>query len=71
MPLPPLKDGERFATVASNTLNLRENPTTAARVVEILEKHRRVIVSDDPDPDGWVPVHTGDAEGYVKAEYLE
>ena len=71
VPLPPLKDGERFATVASNTLNLRENPTTAARVVEILEKNRRVIVSDDPDPDGWVPVHTGDAEGYVKAEYLE
>ena len=71
VPLPPLKEGERFATVASNTLNLRENPTTAARVVEILEKNRRVIVSDDPDPDGWVPVHTGDAEGYVKAEYLE
>ena len=71
VPLPPLKDGERFATVASNTLNLRENPTTAARVVEILEKNRRVIVSDDPDPDGWVPIHTGDAEGYVKAEYLE
>ena len=71
VPLPPLKEGERFATVASNTLNLRENPTTAARIVEILEKNRRVIVSDDPDPDGWVPVHTGDAEGYVKAEYLE
>ena len=71
VPLPPLKDGERLATVASNTLNLRENPTTAARVVEILEKDRRVIVSDDPDPDGWVPIHTGDAEGYVKAEYLE
>ena len=71
VPLPPLKDGERLATVASNTLNLRENPTTAARVVEILEKNRRVIVSDDPDPDGWVPIHTGDAEGYVKAEYLE
>ena len=71
VPLPPLKDGERFATVASNTLNLRENPTTAARVVEILEKNRSVIVSDDPDPDGWVPIHTGDAEGYVKAEYLE
>ena len=71
VPLPPLKDGERLATVASNTLNLRENPTTAARVVEILEKNRSVIVSDDPDPDGWVPIHTGDAEGYVKAEYLE
>ena len=25
----------------------------------------------EPDADGWVPVHTAELEGFVKAEYLE
>ena len=70
-PLPPLKDGERYGTVNATTLNLRERPTTASRVMDILDKGRRVIVSDEPDTDGWVPVHTAECAGFVKAEYLD
>ena len=70
-PLPKLKDGERYATVASNSLNIRERPTTASRILDTLEKGARMVVSADPDPDGWVPVNTGEVQGFVKAEYIE
>ncbi|MBR1560017.1 MAG: SH3 domain-containing protein [Clostridia bacterium] len=71
LPLPELKDGEHIGTVNATTLNLRERPTTAARVVDILDKGRQVIVTGDADADGWVPVKTAEDEGYVKEEYLD
>lgn len=70
-PLPPLGDGERYATVTATSLNLRQQPTTASMAIDQLTKGRRVIVSGEPDADGWVPVHTAELEGFVKAEYLE
>ncbi len=70
-PLPALKEGERYAAVTASALNVREQPTTAARVVDRLAKGRRLIVSSQPDEDGWVAVHTAEIEGYVKEEYLE
>ena len=69
-PLPELKEGERYATVNATALNLREQPTTASRVVDRLSKGRRLIVSGEADADGWVPVHTAELEGFVKEEYL-
>ena len=69
-PLPELKEGERYATVTATALNVREQPTTAARVVDRLPKGRRLIVSSEADEDGWVAVHTAEIEGYVKEEYL-
>ena len=70
-PLPALKDGEHYATVIASSLNVRENPTTAARVVDILDQGRRLIVSGTANEDGWVAVHTAEIEGYVKEEYLK
>lgn len=70
-PLPELQPGERLATVTANMLNLRERPTTLSKVVEILDMGRQIIVSGDPDPEGWVSVHTAESEGYVKVEYLD
>ena len=70
VPLPPLEEGEHYAQVTANMLNLRERPTTASRAIDQLPQGRRVIVSTEPDADGWVRVRTGDAEGFVKAEYL-
>ena len=70
-PLPELEDGERYATVNATFLNVREQPTTAARALAQLEKGRRVIVSSDPDADGWVSIHTAELKGFVKAEYLD
>ena len=70
-PLPALQSGERYASVNATTLNVREQPTTSARILDMLERGQRLIVSGDPDGDGWVPVHTGEVEGFVKAEYLD
>ena len=70
-PLPELEAGEHYATVTATVLNLRESPTTVARVAAQLARGRRVIVSSAPDADGWVRVRTAELEGYVKEEYLE
>ena len=50
---------------------MRERPTTSARIVDVLEKGRQLIVSGAADDDGWVPVHTAEISGYVKEEYLQ
>ena len=70
-PLGEPGEGERIAAINATSLNLRAQPTTASQVVDILERGSRVIVSGEPDAEGWVPVRTGEASGYVKAEYLE
>ena len=70
-PLPALKAGEHIARVTATTLNVRERPTTAARAIDQLARGREVIVSSEPDADGWVSIRTAELEGYVKAEYLE
>ena len=70
-PLPALQKGEYYAKVTASSLNVREKPTTAARILDVLESGRRVIVSGDADADGWVPMHTAEVSGYVKVEYLE
>ena len=70
-PLPALKEGERYATVNATALNVRQKPTTASQVLDQLMKGRKVIVSGEPDADGWVPIHTAELEGFVKAEYLD
>ena len=57
--------------MTATSLNVRERPTTASQALDQLAKGRRVIVSGEPDADGWVPIHTAELEGYVKAEYLE
>lgn len=70
-PLPKLKDNERYATVDATTLNLRQRPTTASPIEDVYEQGRRVIITGEPDADGWVPCRTTESEGYVKAEYLD
>ncbi len=70
-PLPALKDGERYAVVNATALNVREKPTTASQALDQLMKGRKVIVSGEPDADGWVPIHTAELEGFVKTEYLD
>ena len=73
-PLPPLEEGEYYATVEletrSSSLNVREQPSTSARIVAALDYGRRVIVCEDAG-DGWVRIRTAELEGYVKLEYLK
>ena len=70
-PLPALKSGEHYAEVIASSLNVRQQPTTQSPVVDILDQGRKLIVSTQPDADGWVAIRTGDVEGYVKEEYLK
>ena len=70
-PLPPLEDGERYAKVTADLLNLRQQPTTASMALAQLPRGRRLIVRGEPDENGWVSVHTAELEGYVKEEYLK
>ena len=69
-PLPEPREGERYATVNATALNVRQQPTTDAAVLEQLAKGRRVVAAAESDADGWVKVHTGEVDGFVKAEYL-
>ena len=70
-PLPSPEAGETIATVNATSLNVREKPTTSARILDALEKGRQVLISGEPDADGWVSVRTAEVQGYVKAEYLD
>ena len=70
-PLPEPRDGEAYATVTATALNVRKAPSTDAAVIERLQKGRRIVAARTPDADGWVKVHTGEVDGFVKAEYLE
>ena len=74
-PLPALQAGEHYAKVVletkSSSLNVRENPGTSFRVVDKLSHGQRVIVSSEPDTEGWVAIHTAEFSGYVKQDYLK
>ena len=74
-PLPTPGEGEYVARVvlesAGSTLNVRETPSIRARVVDTLASGREVIVSGEPDAEGWVAVRTAEFSGYAKAEYLQ
>ena len=71
-PLPALEDGESYAavTLESGALNVRQQPSIGAMVLEQLENGRRVIVCSAPDAEGWVRIRTAEIEGFVKSEYL-
>ena len=40
-------------------------------VVDQLANAQRLIVSSEPDADGWVAIHTAECSGYAKLEYLK
>ena len=52
-------------------MNLRQNPSTQSPVVTRLAHDQRVIVSGEPDGEGWVQVRTAEYSGYAKLEYLQ
>ena len=70
LPLPEPEAGERIAASNTANLNLREKPTTLSRILEVLDVNQQVLVSSEPDADGWVKARTAESDGYVKAEYL-
>lgn len=73
-PLPELEEGERYAEVAlahaSSALNVREQPSVSAKVIEKLADGRRVIAIGEADADGWIQIRTAEFTGYVQSTYL-
>lgn len=73
-PLPKLEAGERYGKVAlsrsDSALNVRQLPSTGARVLAKLADGQRVILRGEPDPEGWIQVRTAETQGYAKAEFL-
>lgn len=62
----------RLATVTTQTLYIREQPTTDSSVVGMIPEQDDVVVKDESMADsGWVQVSYQDTEGYVSLDYVE
>lgn len=62
----------RYATVTTQTLNVRMEPSTDAKILTMLpEGDDFVVVDESMYMDGWVLVTTSEGEGYVSTGYVE
>lgn len=62
----------RYATVTTQTLNVRTEPSTEAKILTMLpEGDDFVVVDESMYMDGWVLVTTSEGEGYVSTQYVE
>ena len=62
----------RYATVTTQTLNVRMEPSTEAKILTMLpEGDDFVVVDESMYMDGWVMVTTSEGEGYVSTQYVE
>lgn len=62
----------RYATVTTQTLNVREEPSTEAGIItQLPEGDDFVVVDEAMYMDGWVLVTTSEGEGYVSTQYVE
>ena len=62
----------RYATVTTQTLNVRMEPSTEAKILTMLpEGDDFVVVDESMYMDGWVMVTTSEGEGYVSTSYIE
>ena len=63
--------GSIYATVNTDGLRLRSEPSEEAEVVTTASSGDKLKVDKDAAADeGWVAVHTSDATAYVSAEYV-
>lgn len=62
----------RYATVTTQTLNVRMEPATDAKIItQLPEGDDFVVIDESMYMDGWVIVTTSEGEGYVSTEYVE
>lgn len=62
----------RYATVTTQTLNVRMEPSTDAQILtQLPEGDDFVVVDESMYMDGWVMVTTSEGEGYVSTDYVE
>jgi len=66
------KVSTRYATVTTQTLNVRMEPSTEAKILTMLpEGDDFVVIDESMYMDGWVIVTTSEGEGYVSTDYVE
>lgn len=72
-PLPALSEGEYYAAVrvegVDSTLNVREEPSLAGRLIGQLRNGARMIVMAETE-DGWARMKTAEIEGYVSMQFI-
>ncbi|MBR5566408.1 MAG: C40 family peptidase [Roseburia sp.] len=62
----------RYATVTTQTLNVRMEPSIEAKILTMLpEGDDFVVIDESMYMDGWVMVTTSEGEGYVSTSYVE
>ena len=62
----------RYATVTTETLFVRKEPTTESKIVTMLPKGDDFVVIDESMAEtGWVKVTTAEGEGYICTDYVE
>lgn len=70
----PLPAGATLWTVEGieedSSLNLRESPSTAGKILMRLYKHQPLAVLQPAEVEGWVLVQTDTAKGYVMQSFL-
>ena len=70
-----LAEGTYLASVEEidddSSLNLREEPNGAGRILMRLYKHQQLIVLEELEEGAWAHVKTDSAEGYVMLRYLK
>lgn len=59
----------RYATVTTQTLYVRSEPTTDASVLTMLPEGDDLVATDESN-DGWVKVTTEAGDGYVSTDYV-
>lgn len=69
LPSTPEPPASRWATVATDVLNLREGPTTESAVLDSLVDGETIEVIGDPE-SGFVPVAYGGGRAWMAQEYL-
>jgi uncharacterized protein YgiM (DUF1202 family) len=57
------------ATVTSDALNMREQPSAEGALIRTLQKGTRLTVSGEVR-DGWVPVEIDGTPGFVNGSYV-
>jgi len=66
------KVSTRFSNVTTQTLNVRMEPSTEAKILTMLpEGDDFVVIDESMYMDGWVMVTTSEGEGYVSTQYVE
>ena len=66
------KVSTRYANVITQTLFVRMEPSTEAKILTMLpEGDDFVVIDESMYMDGWVMVTTSEGEGYVSTQYVE